>query len=499
MYAGYLNCAAAVIAAAITTTATAEVRTVWTKTYNGPGNHSDTDPAVIVDSAGRVYVAGSAYDPGTGSYTLAVVQYSASGELVWERFTAAAGTHDSSPGLALDLDGNVVVTGRAPGTPPAAVVRKYSPAGDLLADVRHPVGPTACGGTTRCPRLAIDGANNICIAWTSACDFWVAKFTPNGGFLWEYTWGAAGELDEATGVAADAAGHVFAVGTLNDAMGGYGVLALTAGGTFLWSDHESGAIGSSIGPALVEVDAGGNVIVAANPETGCGLPEIRVWKYSPAGVRQWTRSYPDAPCDSGTVTALAIDRQGNPIVTGQVGVTADYVTVKYDPQGHRLWARQHDGALGSSDFALAVALDEQDRVYVTGFEILAGGQTDLATVAYSPAGDELWVRKINLSTNDRGTGIAANRFGVVVAGSFWAAATNDDFVVRKYFMDQAGDLNCDSTVDFGDINPFVLALTNAAGYAAAYPGCNLANADINGNNQVGFDDINPFVALLTGR
>ncbi len=59
-----------------------------------------------------------------------------------------------------------------------------------------------------------------------------------------------------------------------------------------------------------------------------------------------------------------------------------------------------------------------------------------------------------------------------------------------------GDLNCDGVVNFSDINPFVLALTDPAGYAAAFPGCNLLNADINGDGVVDFSDINPFVALL---
>ena len=60
-----------------------------------------------------------------------------------------------------------------------------------------------------------------------------------------------------------------------------------------------------------------------------------------------------------------------------------------------------------------------------------------------------------------------------------------------------GDLNCDGVVDFGDINPFVLALANPAGYVAAYPDCNIALGDINDDGNVDFADINPFVALLT--
>ncbi|MEW6249266.1 MAG: C25 family cysteine peptidase [Planctomycetota bacterium] len=63
---------------------------------------------------------------------------------------------------------------------------------------------------------------------------------------------------------------------------------------------------------------------------------------------------------------------------------------------------------------------------------------------------------------------------------------------------RTGDLNCDGAVDFDDINPFVLALSDPPGYAQHYPSCNIQNGDINGDGRVDFDDINPFVALLTG-
>jgi hypothetical protein len=62
-----------------------------------------------------------------------------------------------------------------------------------------------------------------------------------------------------------------------------------------------------------------------------------------------------------------------------------------------------------------------------------------------------------------------------------------------------GDMNCDATVDFGDINPFVQYLADNAGWQAAHPGCPPENGDINGDGTYpSFADINPFVALLTG-
>jgi len=62
---------------------------------------------------------------------------------------------------------------------------------------------------------------------------------------------------------------------------------------------------------------------------------------------------------------------------------------------------------------------------------------------------------------------------------------------------RTGDMNCDALVNFSDINPFVLALTNPAGWQAQYPNCDLLNGDINGDGFVDFADINPFVRLLT--
>ena len=45
---------------------------------------------------------------------------------------------------------------------------------------------------------------------------------------------------------------------------------------------------------------------------------------------------------------------------------------------------------------------------------------------------------------------------------------------------------------------FVLALIDPAGYAAAYPGCDINRADCNGDSNIDGLDIDPFVELLTG-
>lgn len=59
----------------------------------------------------------------------------------------------------------------------------------------------------------------------------------------------------------------------------------------------------------------------------------------------------------------------------------------------------------------------------------------------------------------------------------------------------AGDLNCDGTVDFDDIDPFVAALGCPGGDPNCWdPACPWLNGDCNGDETVNFDDIDPFVA-----
>ncbi len=72
-----------------------------------------------------------------------------------------------------------------------------------------------------------------------------------------------------------------------------------------------------------------------------------------------------------------------------------------------------------------------------------------------------------------------------------------DMGAYEFGSHRYGDLDCNGNVDFGDINPFVLALTNWGRYLREYPACDIYLADLNAGGYVDFDDINPFVALLS--
>jgi hypothetical protein len=88
-----------------------------------------------------------------------------------------------------------------------------------------------------------------------------------------------------------------------------------------------------------------------------------------------------------------------------------------------------------------------------------------------------------------------------VVGAYWAGyGTTCVDLNQNGTADacEAGDVNCDGAVNVFDIDPFVLALTNPAGYQTAYPDCFISNADANRDGLVNAFDIDPFVVLLTG-
>lgn len=106
--------------------------------------------------------------------------------------------------------------------------------------------------------------------------------------------------------------------------------------------------------------------------------------------------------------------------------------------------------------------------------------------------------------------IDANRAMVVAAGDL-----NDDgladlvygpgsltgdgpVTIRLNATSLVGDLNCDGVISVGDINPFVLALTDPGAYDKMFPDCDITTGDFNDDGNVTVGDINGFVAAITG-
>jgi hypothetical protein len=87
-------------------------------------------------------------------------------------------------------------------------------------------------------------------------------------------------------------------------------------------------------------------------------------------------------------------------------------------------------------------------------------------------------------------------FGVCGNATYYEPTGVEFTAVVTYWL--RGDLDCNGAVNFDDINPFVLALSDPATYNAMFPYCNVLNGDCNASGAVNFDDINAFIAILSG-
>ncbi|MGD8453564.1 MAG: carbohydrate-binding protein [Phycisphaerae bacterium] len=183
-----------------------------------------------------------------------------------------------------------------------------------------------------------------------------------------------------------------------------------------------------------------------------------------------------------------------------------FIFVADDPGGlvAAPWAKSGQVAAWSAYLA-----DENDNDYCGWFDLAGGAFGEAAT---GPNGG--WLEGTFDLTGEFGNApqviylafapyATADGSGLVPVAQV-PASVNDDGNVDAaeyavFTLGLPGDVNCDGVVNNFDISPFVLALTDAAGYAAAYPDCDRGRADCNGDGQVNNFDISAFVTLLTGR
>ena len=183
------------------------------------------------------------------------------------------------------------------------------------------------------------------------------------------------------------------------------------------------------------------------------------------------------------------------------------------------WRVRVDQVVGSwpYDPGLAVQSNESWGVCLVlgaGAVLSVYEQVTVATYPAPPPGEPGEFHSFDLRSSDMRTYTLAMDGEVVHEGAFhhslsvswvaWGDSVMGTASVHQwdYFRFGVaallrGDVNCDGTIDFADINPFVALLTGGGGSEPVPPGCLTENADINGDGSVDFGDINPFVDLLT--
>jgi hypothetical protein len=289
----------------------------------------------------------------------------------------------------------------------------------------------------------------------------------------------------ARSVASDCLSNVFVAGTFTSTVIRFGAAALTnttsGQGNFLCKYDSSGSLlwarlaGTNSGsrPLTVAVDASTNVWVAGyisgtamfgtNSLVTSGPLAVFLAKYDPAVINPLGLSVASdgsafiaGRCNgtanfgavSLTNTSALLAKYGNDgglifaqaalaanaivaTVNGSVYLTGPGLLAKYGPLGDLVWSRSFPN--GS-----AIALDALENVYSTGYgagtyDGLAltnsGGHADFFLAKCNSEGSLQWLRQIGGTQQERGTGVAPDRYGNIFVTGISATASPEPSLV----------------------------------------------------------------------
>jgi hypothetical protein len=166
--------------------------TIWAARYNGPGNGTDIASALIVDTAGNVFVTGKSERSGTG-YDYTTVKYDNTGTELWVvRYDGPSSLNDSAADIVLDSSNNIYISGQSNGSGSEEdfTTIMYNPSGTEMWSMRYD-GP----GNSKdfAASMAIDVLNNIYVTGKSMgsgtnYDFATIKYSTTGTSIDSLNW-----------------------------------------------------------------------------------------------------------------------------------------------------------------------------------------------------------------------------------------------------------------------------------------------------------------------
>lgn len=294
---------------------------LWARRYNGPANLTDEASSIVVDGAGNVYVTGTSKSEETDD-DYVTIKYDADGNQLWvARYNASDNGKDKASRAALDVSGNLYVTGSS-GT------IKYNTDGNLLW---HAAANSSDIATDSCGNVFVIGYRDN----FQHSGYVTTKYDSLGNELWVQSYEGEGKwIGEAFALALGGAGNVYVTGRCN---GDYVTLKYGSDGNQLWVQKYGGTKKrSENGARDVAVDASGNVYVTGASYSAGTHDDCVTIKYDPLGNQLWVARYngPSSAYDSSY--DVVVDGCDNVYISGSAdGSNAgyDYVTIKYVQTG----------------------------------------------------------------------------------------------------------------------------------------------------------------------
>jgi hypothetical protein len=435
------------------------VDTAWVRRYNGPGNGDDKAVALAVDSGGNVYVTGSSFDSASG-YDYATIKYYPNGDTGWvRRYNGPANDTDFARALVLDANCNLYVTGVSQGD---ITTIKYDSIGNELWVRRLTTLLNFSRSTFGGYALGLDGQGNLYVTgqqWDLESWVWfLVKYDTAGNHLWTQPIDLS--LNDKLGLEIDDGGNVFVSSDKR-------IVKYGPQGNQIWDRSFSGLV------RAIALDNSGNAYVTGDATSSPGYLTV---KLDSRGNQLWSKLY--GTCQGGFAKslALAVDKQSNVCITGQLWYCEDFmgITVKYDSLGNLLWDNGHFRMKKGS----AITVDTAGNFYITG----TGRSYTFSTVKYGSSGQEIWLNDYYLQPEAypaEANAIALDAKGNVYATGYSAKGFGGEsnFATIKYspLPQLKGDLNLDGVLTPAD----VVLILNCAFLGIAPPGVPPAACDLN--------------------
>ena len=410
----------------------------WVQRYDPNSTVLQEGNGVATDSRGNVAVTGARFIGSNEAYYTA--KYArATGALLWEETYDSGNGDDVPSSVAMDSEGNVIVTGyrtNAGGFHDYYTI-KYASANGAIVWQRFYEGPN--GGLDEAVKVVVDSADNVIVTGISAGagtgeDIHTLKYRASDGLIlnqWRYN-SPANRGDRPTDLAVDGSDNVIVVGEANlgdEAWFYTGRYHGTgAPGAIHWErvrdDLPSPSFYGALGVAL---DSAGNVFTVGRLRRGDITFESLTIKYAAAnGATLWDEFSGDLKLNSANDPIdIAVDSAGDAIIGVTLGTPFgnSIGVIKYaGADGAFIWGRETTPP-GDDDTLTAVAVDQSNNVIAAGTsrnDLQVGASDDYYVLKLRPNGDFVFQDRRNgdnESGEDTVRGLAVDRGGnIIVTG-----------------------------------------------------------------------------------
>lgn len=377
----------------------------WVARYNGPANGNDEPSAIAIDGRGNVIVTGQSFGSGT-HYDYCTVKYNSVGVEQWAaRYNGPEDDLDFTTALAIDISGNVYVTGASMGMNSIQdyATVKYNPSGVEQWVCRYPEDVYNPGGYNIdvASDIEVDGSGNVYVTGFSGNDCATLKYRSDAkaiGFqgseltvLFDaHLWVERAVYAIGTALVVDGTDNIYVTGRTKDRGDPSDIFLIkyNSSGSEQWKKIFNPTRFYDDRARGIAKDRFGNIYVIGMSQGPESAYDYVIIKYNSAGIEQWTARY-NSPANLDDIpTSLAVDNIGNVYVTGastNVDSSSDIITLKYNRSGVQQWIAHYSRAKKSLNFANALALDSSGNIYVTGWSKGEDGISVYTTIKYVQA------------------------------------------------------------------------------------------------------------------